>query len=935
MVKGNALSRGALRSVAPDQGGGGWPIQASAQRFAARLLEHLPAAVVVGDENGIIRFWNDAATDLYGYSSAETIGRPFTELLVGPTGTEGVKSITRTLRATGRWEGSYEARRAGGSVIPIHLVVERIDDEELGVHGVVGTSLKVEEHARLEEDRAFAALHDELTGLPNRRLFVECLADELARSDRSNRRSAVLVLDIDDFKGLNDRRGALVGDEVLRAVATLLEGILQPGDLVARVGGDRFVVCCHDASDAQAACGVADRIRRALASPFGSRGDAFTVSAGIGIAFSVVGSKVEGLLRNADVALHEAKSVGRGQVAVFDDDAAEQERRWHRSVIELEEALDGGQIHTHFQPEIDLATGHLVGFEALARWSHPARGAVAPDVFIPLAEGSGLITRITEVVLADACCAVASWRELAPERSLQVAVNISPRQLSDPDLPTMVAQMIERAGIPPDRICLEVTESALADANAAASTLQTLRSIGVRIAIDDFGTGYSSLSNLQCFQLDYLKVDRSFVAGLSGGTTSEAIVSAILGIAKALGLRTIAEGVEDEHQLERVTALGCDIGQGYLWSRPVTFSEATLVVRRPGPVLGADAVGSRSAPAEHPRPLAAGDLVMAGVSPAPSGSVDRFPRRAHHASPNGAERHSAGPTRSTTEHPDLLLPELEQQRSTWRKVHVRTHSDAQGGDVELGATKALLDATHALLWIREPHEASDVTCDLVRRLGGGVVPATDASPEALPIDISFATGPTLLPAAPVDSVARMLLERHLASFVEECHRAVGLLRNSVRLTEEASIDPLTGLANRRASGRALGRLEPGDMVMLIDLDHFKQVNDRFGHDEGDRVLRVFARALRSELPMGAHAGRQGGEEFLVALQRSGRPPAAFFAGLVAAWEEWRPQPVSFSAGVAVIRTTAADAIAAADAALYRAKAGGRAQLAVADEGDER
>ena len=545
-----------------------------ARRLESRLLQTLPAAVVVTDDRGVVVYWNDRAEDLYGYSAAEAIGRPGLDLNVGPSEREQVKAMVATVLADSRWEGAYDARHRDGSRVPIQVTLERVDDDEIDFHGIVGASIDVSDRRVLEDDLAFQALHDPLTGLPNRRLFVDHLERALDEGERTGLRTAVLFIDLDDFKLVNDRVGHSAGDEVLRVVGELVSGALCSGDLVARLGGDEFVVCCGDIADPAEVDALTDRILDVLATPFRVGGDSFAVSASIGVALSGPSTGAEGLLRNADAAMYAAKESGKARGELFDDALRDKVRARRQLAVELEAALATGQIQTHFQPQFALDTGALVGFEALARWSHPERGMVPPDEFIPVAEESGLIAQLGRIVLTESCRALASWRAAVPDVPLTVAVNVSAHQLSDPDfLDTVLTELVE-VGVPPALLCLEVTESSLADADTAVRALSRLKAIGVELAIDDFGTGYSSLSRLRLFPVDYLKIDRGFVAGMTQRPDDAVIVAAVLGLARTLGVRTVAEGIDDPRQLAELAGLGCDIGQGFFWSRAVPADDA-------------------------------------------------------------------------------------------------------------------------------------------------------------------------------------------------------------------------------------------------------------------------------------------------------------------------------------------------------------------------
>ncbi|MCU1369028.1 MAG: sensor-containing diguanylate cyclase/phosphodiesterase [Ilumatobacteraceae bacterium] len=420
----------------------------------------------------------------------------------------------------------------------------------------------------------YEANHDSVTGLPNRRLFVEALEASLERTAGSGRHTGAVFVSLDGFKTINDRFGHVDGDEVLRAVGELFEGLVDDGDTVARFGGDVFVVCMDDVAGPDELLARVTRLQFCLRAPFRVRSQSHTLSASIGMALSTSGTGAETLLRNADVAMHAAKQAGGSRAELFDEGLYAALQHHQELSAEIAAAIDNGEFKTHFQPEVALRTGTLVGFEALARWDHPKRGWLGPSEFLDIAEMSGTISELGRQVLADGCQALASWLDRAPEQHLSVAVNVSPFQLADPGFPSDVRSAIREAGVPAGRVCLEVTESSLMDPDAAAEALRNLKAIGVTIAIDDFGTGYSSLARLKRFPVDLLKIDRSFVAGLGSDPEDEVIVATVVNLARSLGIDVIAEGVESQEQLEILASYGCELAQGFLWSPALPPDEA-------------------------------------------------------------------------------------------------------------------------------------------------------------------------------------------------------------------------------------------------------------------------------------------------------------------------------------------------------------------------
>jgi diguanylate cyclase (GGDEF)-like protein/PAS domain S-box-containing protein len=567
VVTGSDVTAGRMRQIA--------------RRLESRLLEGLPAAVVLTDDRGVVVYWNERAASMYGYAAEEAVGRPAAALNAGPVDRRLADSIRAAVREAGRWEGDFDARHRDGSTLPVYATLKAIADPDIGFSGIVSAAIDISERRRLESDLAFSALHDPLTGLPNRRLFVDHVESALARSARHGKATAVLCLDLDRFKAVNDAVGAAAGDGVLQAVAEFLDGLVRQGDLVARPGGDEFVVCCEDVDDAAEAIAIAEQMLHVLRAPFRSGDRTFEVSASIGVAVTTGGGPAEAIIRKADAAMYAAKEAGGARVELFDDESHDRARRRHSLAVELADALDRRQLEVFYQPEIGVATGALMGFEALVRWRHPERGLVPPDEFIGIAEESALVGRLGQQVLEAACASLARWMVLMPEHPLTMAVNVSARQLADPEFPEAVRRTIAASEIPASRVCLEVTESALLDHGVAERSLRALKAIGVLIAIDDFGTGYSSLSRLRRFPVDFLKIDRSFVDGIGRDPEDDVIVATVVSLAHTLGLGVVAEGIETVDQLERLAALGCEQGQGWLWERAVDEATASaLVVER-------------------------------------------------------------------------------------------------------------------------------------------------------------------------------------------------------------------------------------------------------------------------------------------------------------------------------------------------------------------
>jgi diguanylate cyclase (GGDEF)-like protein len=418
------------------------------------------------------------------------------------------------------------------------------------------------------------AADDALTGLANRALFL----DRLSRVTAAGAPVAVLFLDLDDFKLVNDGWGHDTGDQLLCEVADRLRAAVRPGDLVARLGGDEFTVLCENVAGEHEALAIAARLREAFDGPFDVAGQRRHVRASIGCRVAT-GSPVgtaEALLRDADVAMYQAKDKGRNRVELYSEETRRRIVRRLDVEQELRAAVEADALDVHYQPQVDLLTGRVAGVEALARWTHPRLGVVAPVEFISVAEETGLIGPLGSFVLGETCRQVAAWRRQG--RRLAATVNVSAHQLSDPGFADSVAQHLGAAGLEPSSICLELTESALMGAGEEPRhALAALKGLGVYVAIDDFGTGFSSLAALKRLPVEVVKVDRGFVDGLGTDPEDSAIVASVLSLAHAMGLHVIAEGVETPLQASELVALGCTVAQGFLWSPAVPADEVLRI----------------------------------------------------------------------------------------------------------------------------------------------------------------------------------------------------------------------------------------------------------------------------------------------------------------------------------------------------------------------
>jgi diguanylate cyclase (GGDEF)-like protein len=456
--------------------------------------------------------------------------------------------------------------------------------DDASVQGIVLTTRDVSERQALEEQLHYQAFHDSLTALPNRRLLAERVEHALAQRVSSARPAALIFIDLDDYKSVNDSLGHHAGDEVLISVAATLLQCVRPGDTTSRLGGDEFAVLLPAIADRSAALEVADRIIRALEVGIVVDGKEIFVGASIGVAFAGVDEGCaralgfDDLVRNADVAMYTAKSRGKGRVEVYEPGMHSAVLNRLRLKADLQRGLDHNEFLLHYQPIVSLTTGGMTGAEALVRWVSPERGLVPPAEFIPLCEETGLIRRLGRWVLNEALWQAAQWA--FAERSLTMNVNLSALQLQQPNLAAEIAAALALAAVPADVLTLEVTESMLiGDVEASIRTLNEVRALGVRVVIDDFGTGYSSLSYLRQLPITGFKIDKEFVDAIASDRNDTLLLATVIELARSLGLETTAEGVESQAQMSALRDLGCDLAQGYLFSRPLGADQFDVKLR--------------------------------------------------------------------------------------------------------------------------------------------------------------------------------------------------------------------------------------------------------------------------------------------------------------------------------------------------------------------
>ena len=557
-------------------------LRAAEDRYRT-LVEQVPGVIYVEAVEGAVNpYMSPQVEALIGFTPAEIQATP--GLWRGRVHPDDQARVVAELRRTDEtgdpYRMEYRALTRDGRVVWLRneaVLVRDAANASLFWHGLI---TDITDRKMLEERLAHQAFHDPLTGLPNRALFFDRLEHALARSARARTSVAVLFLDLDSFKVVNDTLGHAAGDRLLVAVATRLAETLRPGDTLARLGGDEFTILLEDLSGVEAAHPISERVASDLRAPFQLCGREVLITASVGLATLTAETRIDDLVRLADLAMYEAKARGKDRVAVFD--VGMDVRAWQRldQEAELRRAIADGQLCIHYQPLVALTDGQITGVEALVRWEHPERGLVSPAEFLPMAEETGLIVPLSRWVLETACARARSWqREFPSEPRLGISVNFSGCQFRDPGLVGDVERALARSGLAASDLTLEVTETpALEDKVETKAALRGLKALGVRLAIDDFGEGCAGLGSLSRCPIDEIKIDRAYVDGLGRSPAEAALVRAVVVYAQALGIVVTAEGIETAGQLAAVRALGCVRGQGFYFARPMTAEEMTVLL---------------------------------------------------------------------------------------------------------------------------------------------------------------------------------------------------------------------------------------------------------------------------------------------------------------------------------------------------------------------
>lgn len=560
-----------------------WVEAERALREAAAVFEVTSEAIMITDAAGVIRRVNQAFTRMTGYSAAEAIGQTPRILKSDRHDEHFFETMWERLRQQGHWEGELWNRRKNGEVFPVWQIMSAVRDAAGSIVGYASLAIDITQKKRDEEEIAFRANYDSLTGLPNRNLLIERLDQALKQARREGSRVAVMFLDLDFFKEVNDTLGHAIGDRLLRLVAGRMRLCVRETDTIARLGGDEFVIVLTDISSSAPAATIAEKIIAQMNEPFDIEGNEIHIGVSIGITlFPDDGRDIDTLFRNADLAMYRAKAIGRNNAQFFEPTltSAAIERRILEN--DLRGALSRREFRLHFLPLVDLTTNRITGAEALLRWQHPQRGLIEPAKFIPLAEDTGLIREIGAWAFDEACHQLAAWE--ATGSRLMLAINVSLRQLPEALSVQHILAVLGKYGLSPRQIVLEITErTLLAEMPAVQQWITAAGEAGLNLAIDDFGTGYSSLAYLKRFPVRHVKIDKSFVANIESDVGQRALVEAILAMAHSLGLSVVAEGVDALGQASLLRERHCELAQGYLYSQPLPAEEFSTLLKKPQP----------------------------------------------------------------------------------------------------------------------------------------------------------------------------------------------------------------------------------------------------------------------------------------------------------------------------------------------------------------
>jgi diguanylate cyclase (GGDEF)-like protein/PAS domain S-box-containing protein len=557
-------------------------IQRSEERFRS-LVQNTSDIITITESDTTIRYQSPAVQRVLGYRPDEMVGKKLADLIHPEDAPRVVAYHAAVTNHPGSRNGLVEARwrHRDGSWRYVETIRTNLLSNA-SVRGVVLNSRDITDRKVLQAQLTHQAFHDPLTHLANRALFRETVEKSLVVGGRRNQRLALLFLDLDNFKNINDSLGHNAGDRLLCVIAERLEKCLRPRDTAARLGGDEFALLIENVTDLSIATHVAERVIDALRTPLTLDSKEVFVTTSVGIALSEVGDNdADALLRDADVAMYMAKSSGKGRYAIFEPGMRSGTLERLQLAADLQRAIEHEEFVVLYQPTVELSTGRIVGVEALVRWDHPERGLLLPEVFIPLAEETGLIQPLGRWVLEHACRQTQRWHaDHVGEPSLAVAVNLSAPQLQQAGIVDEVMRAVRESRLDPRTLIIEITESVLMDnVEATIARLSELRKLGIRLAIDDFGTGYSSLDHLRRFPIDILKMDRSFVSGIGNGPEDDAFARAIINLGRTLRLEIIAEGIEEHEQLACLREMGCDLGQGFLFAQPLTADAVATLLR--------------------------------------------------------------------------------------------------------------------------------------------------------------------------------------------------------------------------------------------------------------------------------------------------------------------------------------------------------------------